>query len=116
MPTINRRRWCGAAAIAALVPKHSYSQSEYPSQRVTFVVPFTPGGAGDLIARALAPRLAAMWGQSVVVENRPGSGGNTGSKTVAIAPPDGHTILIGSTSSHAINASLYCGDEHAFGR
>lgn len=107
MPSMSRRRWCGAAAIAAVLPGSGHGQSEFPSRRVTFVAPFTPGGAGDLIARALAPRLAAMWGQSVVVENRPGAGGNTGSKTVAIAPPDGHTILIGSTSSHAINSSLY---------
>jgi len=81
--------------------------AEFPGKRVTFVVPFTPGGAGDLIARAMAPRLSAMWGHPVVIENRAGAGGNVGSRTVAIAPPDGHTILIGSTSSHAINPSLY---------
>jgi len=102
-----RRRLCAAAALGALAPAHTQAQGGWPSRRVTFVVPFTPGGAGDLIARALAPRLAAMWGQAVVVENRPGVGGNIGSKTVATAPPDGHTILIGSTSSHAINSSLY---------
>jgi tripartite-type tricarboxylate transporter receptor subunit TctC len=79
----------------------------YPSRRVTFVVPFTPGGAGDLIARVIAAKLAQDWGQPVVVENRAGAGGNTGSAVVAAAPPDGYTILIGSTSSHAINPSLY---------
>lgn len=85
----------------------AFAQSDFPTKRVTFVVPFTPGGAGDLIARAMATRLSAVWGQPVVVENRPGAGGNTGSRSVAQAAPDGHTILIGSTSSHAINSSLY---------
>ena len=106
-----RRQWCANAALGALgatvAPALAQAPGEFPARRVTFVVPFTPGGAGDLIARALAPRLAAMWGQPVVIENRAGAGGNTGSKTVAVAPPDGHTILIGSTSSHAINSSLY---------
>ena len=98
---------CAAAATLALAPVHAQATQDFPVRRVTFVVPFTPGGAGDLIARALAPRLSAMWGQPVIVENRPGAGGNTGSKSAALAPPDGHTILIGSTSSHAINSSLY---------
>jgi len=106
-----RRQWCATATLGALgatgAPALAQAPGEFPSRRVTFVVPFTPGGAGDLIARALAPRLAAMWGQPVIIENRAGAGGNTGSKTVAVAPPDGHTILIGSTSSHAINSSLY---------
>lgn len=97
-----------AVAVAtAAQPVLAQSAAEFPSKRVTFVVPFTPGGAGDLIARALAPRLSAAWGQPVVVENRPGAGGNTGSRSVAVAPPDGHTFVIGSTSSHAINPSLY---------
>ncbi|MFM8546370.1 MAG: tripartite tricarboxylate transporter substrate binding protein [Betaproteobacteria bacterium] len=96
--------WAFAGAV--VVPK-AHAQQECPSKRVTFVVQFTPGGAGDLIARAMATRLTATWGQPVVVENRPGAGGNTGSRSVAQAAPDGHTILIGSTSSHAINSSLY---------
>lgn len=103
-----RRHWLAAAAASPLSLPHARAQKPgFPLRRVTFVVPFTPGGAGDLIARVLAPQLAAIWGQSVVVENRPGAGGNTGSKSVALAPADGHTILIGSTSSHAINPSLY---------
>lgn len=95
---------CGTAA--GLISEAS-AQSDFPTKRVTFVVPFTPGGAGDLIARAMATRLSTIWVQPVVVENRPGAGGNTGSRSVAQAVPDGHTILIGSTSSHAINSSLY---------
>lgn len=102
-----RRAWCAVAAACLVAPHLAVSANDFPSKRVTFVVPFTPGGAGDLIARGLASRLSNLWGQPVVVENRPGAGGNTGSKSVAIAPPDGHTILIGSTSSHAINTSLF---------
>jgi tripartite-type tricarboxylate transporter receptor subunit TctC len=107
MTSIIQRVGCVVAAFFLLAAAHAQTAWEFPSKRVTFVVPFTPGGAGDLIARALAPRLAVLWGQPVVIENRPGAGGNTGSKSVAIAPPDGHTIMIGSTSSHAINTSLY---------
>lgn len=94
---------------ALLAASQGFAQvpGEFPARRVNFVVPFTPGGAGDLIARALAPRLAALWGHPVIIENRAGAGGNVGSRSVALAAPDGHTILIGSTSSHAINPSLY---------
>ena len=90
----------GGASTAALA-------GAFPSKRVTFVVPFTPGGAGDLIARTLAAKLSRQWGQPVIVENRAGAGGNTGSQFAALAEPDGHTILIGSTSSHGINPSIY---------
>lgn len=107
MTLILKRFGLALAAVCFSVSVMAQTAAEFPSKRVTFVVPFTPGGAGDLIARALAPRLAALWGQPVVIENRAGAGGNTGSKSVATAPPDGHTILIGSTSSHAINPSLY---------
>jgi len=108
-PSIRRAVACSACAALLAVSTVAAAQTtpDFPSRRVTFVVPFTPGGAGDLLARAMAPRLATAWGQPVVVENRPGAGGNTGSRTVATAPADGHTILIGSTSSHAINPALY---------
>lgn len=101
------RALAACALIAASSPALPQASGDFPVRRVTFVVPFTPGGAGDLLARALAPRLGAAWSQPVVVENRPGAGGNTGSRTVTLSPPDGHTILIGSTSSHAINPGLY---------
>ncbi len=97
-----------ASTTLAGLPASALAQAaDFPSKRVTFVVPFTPGGAGDLAARALAAKLGPLWGQPVVVENRAGAGGNTGSQHVALAEPDGHTILIGSTSSHGINPSIY---------
>ncbi|MBL8385931.1 MAG: tripartite tricarboxylate transporter substrate binding protein [Burkholderiales bacterium] len=107
MTWMTRLAVCLVLLSSAAAPVVAQPAADFPTRRITFVVPFTPGGAGDLIARALAPRLAALWGQSVVVENRAGAGGNVGSRTVAVAAPDGHTILIGSTSSHAINPSLY---------
>jgi tripartite-type tricarboxylate transporter receptor subunit TctC len=105
---MKNRFFAGIVALAlSAVAGFACAAENFPSKRVSFVVPFTPGGAGDLMARIIAAKLAQGWGEPVVVENRPGAGGNTGSAVVAAAAPDGYTILIGSTSSHAINPSLY---------
>lgn len=79
----------------------------YPSKPITYVVPFAAGGTTDLLGRLIGQRLSQTLGQSVVVENRAGAGGNIGSDYVAKAPADGYTILGGTISSHAINVSLY---------
>jgi tripartite-type tricarboxylate transporter receptor subunit TctC len=79
----------------------------YPSKSIRFVVTFPPGGSTDLIARAIAPRLSERLGQQVVIDNRPGAGGNIGMEIVAKAPPDGHTIGLGAAGALAVNASLY---------
>ena len=78
---------------------------EFPSQTVRIVVPFTPAGPVDTVARVLAERLAAKWKVPVIVENRPGAGTVIGADAVAKAPPDGHTILLNVTA-HAVNATL----------
>jgi tripartite-type tricarboxylate transporter receptor subunit TctC len=79
----------------------------YPSKPITYVVPFAAGGTTDLLGRLIGQRLSQVLGQSVVVENRAGAGGNIGSDYVAKAPADGYTLLGGTISSHAINVSLY---------
>lgn len=71
------------------------------------MVPFAPGGTTDILARLVAQKLAASLGQPVIIENKPGAGGNIGSDFAARAAPDGYTILGGTISSHAINVSMY---------
>jgi tripartite-type tricarboxylate transporter receptor subunit TctC len=79
----------------------------FPTKPVRLVVPQTPGGASDALARIMAQKLSEKWGQSVVVENRAGAGGNIGMDAVAKAPPDGYTLLMSYVGSHAINPSIY---------
>ena len=79
----------------------------FPTKQMRFVVTFPPGGTTDILAREIGARLQDSWKQNVVVDNRPGAGGNIGADIVAKAPPDGHTILLGTNGTHAINPSLY---------
>ena len=96
------------AALVVLVPGAVHAQADnWPSRQIRIVVPFPAGGATDIAARLIAERMGASWKQPVVVENRAGAGGNVGSDVVAKAPPDGYTLIMGVTGSHAINISLY---------
>lgn len=90
------------AACALLV-----QAQDFPSRPVKIVVPQTPGGASDALARTIAQKLSEKWGQPVVVENRAGAGGNVGMEVVATAAADGHTLLMSYVGTHAINGSLY---------
>lgn len=81
--------------------------SAYPNRPVTIVVPFPPGGGTDVGARLVAQKLAARWGQSVVVDNKGGAAGQVGSDIVAKARPDGYTLLVGNVGTVAVNPSLY---------
>ena len=83
------------------------AQSSYPDKPVKIIVPFPPGGATDVVGRALAVRLAQLWKQQVIVENKPGAGGNIGADLVAKAPADGYTLLLASPAEITINPYLY---------
>ncbi|MSP97885.1 MAG: tripartite tricarboxylate transporter substrate binding protein [Betaproteobacteria bacterium] len=89
----------------------AYAQ-EYPSRPIRFVVPYAPGGSTDILARLIGQRLSEMWGQQIIVDNRPGAGGNIGSNIVAQSPPDGYALVMATNGSHAINASFYTSMPH----
>jgi tripartite-type tricarboxylate transporter receptor subunit TctC len=84
---------------------HAQTAATYPSRAIRIVVPFTPGGPNDILARTVGQKLSEVWGRQVVVENRPGGGTVIATELVANAAPDGHTLLVVSTS-HAVNPSL----------
>jgi tripartite-type tricarboxylate transporter receptor subunit TctC len=99
---------CAVSSIsAAIVAAPSHAQDKWPSKPITYIVPFAAGGTTDVLARVIASKLGPALGTSVIVDNKPGAGGNIGSDYVAKSAPDGYTILGGTISSHAINVSLY---------
>src|SRR5690349_5015978 len=91
----------GAAAAAA-----AQAQEWTPTRVVKLIVPIQ-GGTVDLVARLVAPHLQEAWGQPVVVEQKPGAGGNLGTDFVAKSPPDGHTLLVAFTAPITVNATLF---------
>ena len=95
------------AAASALRAPDAHAQTPFPARPARLVVPFPPGGSLDNVGRLLAQKLSEAWGQQVVVENRPGAGGNVGADAVAKSPPDGYTVVMGALSTHAVNPSLY---------
>ena len=106
---LNRRRFVGLAAAAVAAPSILVSRAsgaDWPVKPVRVVVPFTPGGSTDITARLVSNRLQEVWGQSVVVENKPGAGGNIAADMVAHSDPDGYTIFI-SGPGMATNQFLY---------
>ena len=96
---------CGVLFCLLLLSFTAGAQPAYPSRAVRIVVAFSPGGVTDIIARTTAPKLAELWGQPVVVENRTGAGGSVGAMAVARSPADGYTLLVHS-SGYALNPAI----------
>ena len=96
-------KYFAASALSSVPSGHTQG---YPAKPVKLLVPFPPAGATDVVARFVAQKLGERWGQSVIVENRPGAGGSIGSDIVAKSAPDGHTLLMATTSTHSIGPSL----------
>ncbi|MDO9165845.1 MAG: tripartite tricarboxylate transporter substrate binding protein [Rhodoferax sp.] len=99
------RKWLALAALT-ITASGAFAQ-DFPSRPVKILVPQTPGGASDALARIIAQKLSEKWGQPVVVENRAGAGGNVGMEVVANSPADGYTLLMSYVGTHAINGALY---------
>ena len=107
MNRIIKRALVGLAVVVCGVWAGATQAQPYPSRTVRIIVPFSPGGTTDVVARSVAAMLGKSLNQSVVVENRPGAGGSIGADLVAKAPPDGYTLLMGSSATLAFNPSLY---------
>jgi len=111
MSLLTRREWVAlsmAAGAVALTGRRALAQApRYPAKPITLVVPFPAGSTTDLVGRILADELAKATGQTVIIDNRAGAGGNVGTEAVAHAKPDGYTLLMGTIGTHSINPAVY---------
>lgn len=97
---------CGALTLGTLTPGSARADN-YPSRPIRIVVPFATGGTSDLVTRIVGQALGTELKTAVIIDNRPGAGGNIGSELVAQSAPDGYTLLMGTVATHGINATLY---------
>ena len=107
---MNRREFCrmaGASLAGAGLAPLSFAQAKWPDKPIRLIVPYTPGGGTDTLARLIAERVGSAVKWTIVVENKPGGGGNIGLDAVAKAAPDGYTIGLGQTANLAVNPTLY---------
>lgn len=109
--TIKNKHLINVVGAALLVGATSLAQAQdaaanYPNRTIRYIVGYTPGGTSDMLARAVGQKLAAAWGQQVIIDNRPGAGTNIGTELGAKAPPDGYTLFM-PTVANAINPTLY---------
>jgi tripartite-type tricarboxylate transporter receptor subunit TctC len=99
---LDRRRLIGTLALAALAAMPAWARAQadsYPNRRVTLIVPFPPSGGADILGRLLAKHFSDVWGQPVLVENRPGAAGTIGANAVAAAPPDGYMLVVAASGA-----------------
>jgi len=96
-----------ASTLSAFAVPGAFAQAPYPTKAIRLVHGFTPGGISDVLARSIATKLTGSFGQTVVVEARPGAGTTIASELIARAPADGYTLFLQDITTHAINASLY---------
>jgi tripartite-type tricarboxylate transporter receptor subunit TctC len=102
-----QRAAAAAFAAAGLIAAPAHAQSDYPNKPIKLIIGFAPGGSTDIVGRIVAQKLGERLGQAVVVENRAGAGGTIGADATAKAAPDGYTLTLGTTSTHAIAAGAY---------
>ena len=108
--TFTRRTGLKTLAAAALLSAgmgSALAQDNYPSKPITMIVPFAAGGTTDILARIVGQAMSLDLGQSVIIENKPGAGGNIGAQQAARSKPDGYTVFMGTVGTHAINQTLY---------
>jgi tripartite-type tricarboxylate transporter receptor subunit TctC len=96
-----------AAVLSGMLLAAGVAAQQYPSKPIRLMVPFPPGGSTDIVARIVAQKLGSQLGQQLVIENRGGAGGTLGTAVVAKAPPDGYTLVVGTTSTHVVAPSVY---------
>jgi len=104
---LERRRLLATAALLPVAAAVRAANEEYPDKPVRLVVPFPPGGGADNLARAIMPKVVHALGKPIIIDNKPGAGGNVGAEIVAGSPPDGYTLLYGTNGTHSINQALY---------
>ena len=104
---IGRRTAMAGTLVAPMVARHGWAQAAYPNKQIRMVVPFAPAGTTDLLGRIAAQHLSEAWGQTVIVDNKSGAGGNVGAEVVAKAAPDGYTLLLGTVGTAVTNQYLY---------
>jgi tripartite-type tricarboxylate transporter receptor subunit TctC len=104
-----RAKWMLAigALLLAISGSTLAAKADYPDKPIRIIVPYTPGGTVDLLARALSPYLTKAWGQQIIVENRPGAGGSVGAEYVAAAPGDGYTLFLSTNSPLTTNVAVF---------
>lgn len=93
--------------VSAIAAPVAFADPGFPNKPVRIIVPQTPGGASDTLARIVGQKLAEKWGQPVLIDNRPGAGGNVGMEAVTASPPDGYVLLMSYVGTQAINGALY---------